>query len=231
MVGTAVVNKCNSSFDDCKNMIYKLAMDRWFKMKKNRPEVEFDDVLGEAYLIYAWCLQNYDCTKDTKFSTYLYMQLRGRLCDYYNFTFAYMDLYENHNANKDDVDSNAYEDSIVSGDYEIDKETEELYETAKEQLSFEANEVLRYILSREWENKQRHCSPSIGQISKKFGYPNQVVSSILGEIKVFWRSRPTLRSEEFFYNDDCGKSDGNIKSIKTGNKGKTSKSISSSALF
>lgn len=227
MVGTESVSKCNSSFENCKNMIYKLAMDRWFKMKNLRPEVEFDDVLAEANLIYAWCLRNYDYGKNTKFTTYLYMQLRGRLCDYYNFTFAYMDLYENHNANRYDSDEDAYEDSIVSKDYEIDDEIEDLYDDAEEELSYEANEVLRYILSREWENKQRHNGPSMGQISKKFGYPNQVVSSILGEIRDFWKGRPSIRSEDFFYNDDCEK----LNSAKTSSKGKDSKPVRSSALF
>ena len=227
MVGIALADK-NSSLDNCKNMIYKLAMDRWFRMKKNRPEVEFDDVLSEAYLIYAWCLQNYDNSKNTKFTTYLYMQLRGRLCDYYNFTFSYMDLYENYAIKSDSFDDNSYEDLIVSGNYELDEETEDLYVLAKEELSFEANEVLGYILSRDWENSQRHCGPSIGQICKKFGYPRQVVESVMGEIGAFWRKRPTLRSEEFFYNENR-KSD--VKSTKIANKGKDTKPVRSSALF
>jgi hypothetical protein len=189
------------SYEGCKNMIYKLALDRWARMRCMRPEVDFEDVLGEANMIYAWCLQHYSTDKNTKFTTYLYMQLRGRLRDYYNFTFSYMDLYENMVSPENSGDD-TYEDKIISKEYNIDRQVDEFCEDARLDLSYEGNQVLRYILSREWENSRRHNAPSAGQISKKFGYPRPVVESILNEIKGYWLRNASVRSEDFFYNND-----------------------------
>jgi len=188
----------SANFSGCKNMIYKLALNRWSKMRHNRPDVEFDDVLAEAYLIYAWCLKNFQDDKNTKFSTYLYIQLRGRLADYYDATYKVMDLYENIVENNEDEDD--YESNIVSKNYDLSDETNEIYESGKECLSYEGYEVLKYILSREWENEKKHNYPNVGQISSKLGYPRDVVLSAMGEIKTFWMKRPTLRLENFFYN-------------------------------
>lgn len=192
------MTKVADDFNGCKAMIYKLALNRWNKMKHNRPDVEFDDVLAEAYLIYAWCLKNFSDEKNTKFSTYLYIQLRGRLADYYDVTYKVIDLYENIVENNEDDDT--YENNIVSKDYDLSEEKNDIYESGKENLSYEGYEVLKYILSREWENEKRHNYPSVVQICSKLGYPREVVLSSMDEIKSFWKKRPTLRSENFFYN-------------------------------
>lgn len=194
-----MINSMESTdFNGCKNMIYKLALNRYGKMKHNRPDVEFDDVLAEAYLIYAWCLKNFSNEKNTKFSTYLYIQLRGRLADYYDVTYKVMDLYENIVENNEDKDD--YESTIISKEYDLSDETNEIYERGKEELSYEGYEVLKYLLSRKWENEKRHNYPNVGQITAELGYPRDVVLSSMGEIKAFWQRRPTLRSEKFFYN-------------------------------
>lgn len=187
------------NFKGCKAMIYKLALSRWGKMRHNRPDVEFDDVLAEAYMIYAWCLKHYAEDKNTKFSTYLYLQLRGRLADYYNVTYKVMDLYENIAENNEDGD--AYEDSIVSKEYDLSDETEEIMENAHKELSYEAFTVMKYILGRTWENEKRHRCPSMGQMTKHIGFSKETIDGAMGEIKSFWQKRPTLRSEEFFYNN------------------------------
>ena len=199
----------STNFSGCKNMIYKLALNRWSKMRHNRPDVEFDDVLAEAYLIYAWCLKNFQDDKNTKFSTYLYIQLRGRLADYYDVTYKVMDLYENIVENNEDEDD--YESNIVSKNYDLSDETNEIYESGKECLSYEGYEVLKYILSREWENEKKRNYPNVGQISSKLGYPRDVVLSAMGEIKTFWMKRPTLRSEKFFYNDKSDEQHGKVE--------------------
>lgn len=187
------------NFNGCKPMIYKLALSRWSRMKHNRPDVEFDDVLAEAYMIYAWCLKNFQNDKGTKFSTYLYLQLRGRLADYYNVTYKVMDLYENIVENNEDNDN--YEDNIVSKDYDLSEETDEIMESALNDLSYEAFVVLKYILGRTWESKVRHSCPSIGQMTKHIGFSRETIDSAMSEIKSFWQKRPTLRPENFFYND------------------------------
>ena len=176
------------SFENCRNLIYKLTFARWRVMKASRADVEFEDLLSEAYFIYAWCLENYKSDKNSKFTTYLYIQLRGRLKDYYNFAMRSMYLYEDAlHEPYPETDIDCYEDSILSKEYDMDKSVEAMLSDAKVLLSYEAYGVLKYILSREWESKSRRTSPKTSQISKKFGYSKEIVESIMGEIRRFWK--------------------------------------------
>ena len=59
-------------------------------------------------------------------------------------------------------------------------------EAAENSLSYEGKKVLGFILSREWESKMRRNKPTNAQISRKFGYPPEVVESVMGELKMFW---------------------------------------------
>lgn len=173
-------------FEMCKNLIYKEVLKRWTLMKKFRNDVSFDDLLSEGYYIYAWCLKNFESGKNAKFTTYLYIQLRGRLKDYYGFEHKPMELYEDQFHKDDGFYDNSFEDTIVSKDYNIDCENEELMEAAENSLSYEGKKVLGFILSREWESKMRRNKPTNAQISRKFGYPPEVVESVMGELKMFW---------------------------------------------
>lgn len=180
----------NTDFENCKNMIWKEVITRFNKMKNKRKDVEFDDLLSEGYMIYSWCLQNYEEKKGSKFTTYLCMNLKGRLRDYYNHTFKEMGLYEDQKRyllNKTKEDD--YEDHIKSIEYDLSDESKSIIEDGESELSYEANEVLKYILSREWETKMRRNMPSNAQICKKFGYPANIVDSVMYEIKQFWMNR------------------------------------------
>lgn len=172
-------------FEMCKNLIYKEVLKRWTLMKKFRSDVSFDDLLSEGYYIYAWCLRNFESGKNAKFTTYLYIQLRGRLKDYYGFEHKPMELYEDRNCLSED-DSQTFEEKIPSKNYDLDSERAEIYEKGSEELSYEANQVLKFILGREWESKMRRNKPTNAQISRKFGYPPEVVESVMGELKMFW---------------------------------------------
>jgi RNA polymerase sigma factor (sigma-70 family) len=175
-------------YDECKNMIWKLALNRYNKMKHKRPDVDFDDVLSEGFAIYAWCLKNFDSSKNMKFTTYLYMNLRGRLADYYSSTVKELNLYEDSAVNSaKNEDGDSFEEVMESKEYDIDSEMSDLFADADEKLSFEANNVIKYIVSREWESCTRKTAPSEAQIAKKFGYPRPVVDSIMSEIKAFWK--------------------------------------------
>ena len=178
----------NSDFENCKNMIWKNVLVRFNMMKRSRPEVEFDDLLSEGYFIYSWCLKNYDEKKNAKFTTFLYMNLRQRLKDYYDFTCKKINLYED-TVKHIDSDDRDFVDNIVSINYDLSDESKSIIEDGESELSYEANEVLKYILSREWENKMRRNMPSNAQICKKFGYPPEIVESVMFEIKQFWMNR------------------------------------------
>lgn len=171
-------------FESCKNMIYKMALDRYNQNKKRRPDVEFDDVLGEAYCIYSYCLANYKGNKGMKFTTYLYQNLLSRLRDYYLRTLKPISHYEDINLVGKDGSVKRYEENISSPDYDIDNE--ELFQTAKEELSYEGFVVFKYIVRREWEVGKRRMFPTNSGLAKHFGYSIDIINSIMCEIKQFW---------------------------------------------
>jgi len=172
----------DKQFDQYKNLIYSLVRERWQKQRYSRPDVSFDDLLSEGYYIYSWCLNHYDGSKNAKFITYLYIQLKGRLVDYYKITHKKVNLYED--CATDDAKSD-FESCLNSLDYKLGEDNT-LYKDAEEQLSYEGNQVFRYLLSCKWMNDGRRKKPSYGQINEKFGYPYEVIDSIMGEIRMFW---------------------------------------------
>ncbi len=173
-------------YESCKNMIWKLALERFNKNRKRRPDVEFDDVLGEAMCIYSLCLQTYEGNKGMKFTTYLYQNLLGRLADYYDFGIRELNHYEDLNFTDDSGKDKRYEDNLVSPDYNVSDSTKELIQAAKEELSYEGFQVFKYIISREWENSRQKCYPRNSYICKRFGYSPEITQSIMSEISHFW---------------------------------------------
>ena len=173
-------------YESCKNMIYKLALDRYNLMKKKRADVEFDDVLSEAMYIYSLCLTTYKNGKGMKFSTYLYQNLLARLRDYYKFTFKRFYNYEDMNFVDKEGETSRYEDNIISRKYEIDEYSQELIKVAEKELSYEAIVVLKYILSMKWQSAKVKNFPSNIRLANHFGYSMGLTESIMGEIKRFW---------------------------------------------
>jgi DNA-directed RNA polymerase specialized sigma subunit len=173
-------------YDSVKNMIWKLALERYHKECKKRPDLEFDDILGEAMCIYSTCLTTYKESKGMKFSTYLYQNLYQRLIDYTMFTMRKYTHYEDFNIVGKDGSMKQYEETIVSPEYDINNE--ELLASAKDELSYEAFQVLKYILSREWEGPRQKQKPTDAYLAKHFGYSLDLVKSVMYEIKRFWNN-------------------------------------------
>lgn len=173
-------------YESCKNMIWKLALDRYNKVRGKRPDLEFDDILAEGMCIYSTCLTNFDGSKGMKFSTYLYMNLLARLRDYTQFAMRQFKSYEDFNMLEKDGVEKRYEDLIVSKQYDLNND--DLMDSAKEELSYEAFQVFKYILSREWENVRQKQKPTPAYIAKHFGYSRELVDSVLYEIRCFWNN-------------------------------------------
>ena len=174
-----------TDFESCKNMIYKLALNKWKQECIKRPDVVFDDVYGEACLIYAKCLKEYKGSKGSKFTTYLYQNLLGRLSDYYKCTLKPISHYEDMNEKGNGEDKEVtFESRLESYDYDINND--ELFIAARDELSYEGLQVFKFIVSREWENAHAKTQPSTAAICRKFGYTPEIVDSIMGEIKQFW---------------------------------------------
>lgn len=175
---------------ECKNMIYKLVNNQWDKLQKcKRADIEFEDLEGEAWWIYSWCLQNYKEGKGTKFTTYLYQQLKGRLHDYCKVTMKPITRYPII----DEENEDKFEEMIVS--HEV-PDCKELYDEADEYLSYEAKTVLKYIVSREWENENHKKMPCKSQIKEFTGFSNGLVSDIMSELKTFWNEHGYMVAQE-----------------------------------
>ncbi len=171
-------------YESVKNMIYKLALERYNTIRRKRPDLEFDDLLGEAMCIYSQCLTTFKNSKGMKFTTYLYMNLYQRLIDYTMFTMREIKSYEDFNFVGKDGSVKSYEESIVSPEYEISNE--ELFKAAKEELSYEGFIVFKYIVNREWEVGRRRMFPTNSSLAKHFGYSEDIINSIMCELRQFW---------------------------------------------
>jgi hypothetical protein len=55
-------------YQDYKNLILKLC----WKFKKKNTQIDFNDLLSEANLVFTICSKKFDETKNVKFSTYIY---------------------------------------------------------------------------------------------------------------------------------------------------------------
>jgi len=171
-------------YESVKNMIYKLALERYNTIRRKRPDLEFDDLLGEAMCIYSQCLTTFKNSKGMKFTTYLYMNLYQRLIDYTMFTMREIKSYEDFNFVGKDGSVKSYEESIVSPEYEISNE--DLFKAAKEELSYEGFIVFKYIVNREWEVGRRRMFPTNSSLAKHFGYSEDIINSIMCELRQFW---------------------------------------------
>jgi len=171
-------------YESVKNMIYKLTLERYNKIRRKRPDLEFDDLLGEAMCIYSQCLTTFKNSKGMKFTTYLYMNLYQRLIDYTMFTMREIKSYEDFNFVGKDGSVKSYEESIVSPEYEISNE--DLFKAAKEELSYEGFIVFKYIVNREWEVGRRRMFPTNSSLAKHFGYNEDIINSIMCELRQFW---------------------------------------------
>jgi RNA polymerase sigma factor (sigma-70 family) len=77
MTGVLRRNVLEESYIDYKDLVYKMAWKFW-----NTCGGDFDDLVQEANQIFILAMDSYDPTKGTKFSTWLYINLRGGLLDY-----------------------------------------------------------------------------------------------------------------------------------------------------
>lgn len=125
-----------TDFEKYANMCRKLA----WKYSSSR-KMDYDDLEQEAFLIYCECVKKYDITKSS-FSTYLFINLKGRL-----------KLYKGKNDREFDYLQSDEETFSVLEYFnpELEPSISELLESAKEVLSETAYKLVEYILSRNWE--------------------------------------------------------------------------------
>lgn len=126
-----------TDFEKYANMCRKLAWEY-----SSADKMDYDDMEQEAFLIYCECVKRYDVSKSS-FSTYLFINLKGRL-----------KLYKNKNKRELEYLQNDEDKTFSKLEYfnpELEPSISELLNDARKILSDVAYSLVEYIFSRNWE--------------------------------------------------------------------------------
>ena len=177
-------------FNQFRPMIEKAV---WIYSKKYK--LDYDDIIGEGFLIFTKALKKFDSNR-ASFSTYLYHELR-RLNDYCKneHRFRYCEIIRRKDMSKRSYPKNVFiyrkNDGVKQIDnYDIFKRILHRLDYEKE-LSKDSQEILNYILSRDWENVEINWKPRLRYIMglyKNKGWSKNRVDKSWNEIKEWWQS-------------------------------------------
>lgn len=170
-----------TEFDKFVDLIRKRA---WEYSKKWG--IEYSEMESQGYLIYCECLEKFDSNK-ARFSTYLYTEL-NRLGD-----FA-----RTYNRQKGEL----IQDYFIVEDEEIDVQEQlesresslslsNLLFEAKNILSEDSMEILKWIVQRSWERKNKK-TPTISMAVNHFNKSREYIEKCWNEIFSFWNNQGYL---------------------------------------
>lgn len=170
-----------TQFDKYVNLIRKRAHE--YSKKYN---IDYDEMESQGFLIYCECLDKYDCTK-SNFITYLYIQL-NRLGDFAK-TYIHQQGYliQDYYSNEENEDVENVEDTIKSKNY-YSPTINDILNEAKKELSEQAFQLLKWIVEKEWEKKNKK-TPTISMASKYFNVSKTIIEKIWNECKDFWNTK------------------------------------------
>lgn len=164
--------------------------------------VDFDDMLSCAYEIYVWTLNNYD-GESAKFSTYLTTQLKGRLVDEAKkIKRVIPSLYSDMDREDDDL---YFEDTIKARD-EVGSDVSAILNSAKDVLSYEAYQMLKWYLTFPSEVDCNNDSDYSFSCRKKLGISKVASEMGVEEIKNFWRNYQ-MKDNSWVFEDESKTSD------------------------
>lgn len=141
----------------------------WQYHKQYKGRIEYEEIEAQGYLLYCEALENYDITK-SNFSTHLWWEL-GNL-DSWCKTLV---RRKEKNISIEDIKP------IPS----FDKESFSIEELT-EYLSEKAIKVVKWILSREWENFHK-TKPTIKMACEKFKCSYPTMKKTWNEIENIWK--------------------------------------------
>ena len=170
-----------AQFDKYVNLIRKRAHE--YSKKYN---IDYDEMESQGFLIYCECLEKYDVSK-SNFTTYLYIQL-NRLGDFaktYNRQQGC--LIQDQFSNEENEDIENIEDTIKSKDYYLPT-LNDLLQEAKFELSDQAFDLLKWIVEKQWEKKNKK-TPTISMASKYFNVNKTTIEKLWIECKDFWNTK------------------------------------------
>ena len=165
-----------NQFDKYVNLIRNVS---WKISKKYN--VEYDEIEAQGYLIYCMILEKFDITKSS-FSTYLYIQLSGRLKDYALSLKSKTDDTKVYELNNDKYELDPFLLSCESKDYDLKNE---FIEKAFELLDADSFKVMDYLISFEWLKKNKR-KPTISDVMRKFNFNRDYANIIWDNCRNFW---------------------------------------------
>lgn len=154
-----------TNFEKYQKLIQKRC---WQYYKQYKGKIDFEEIEAQGYLIYCEALKNYDITK-SNFSTYLWWEL-GNL-DSFCKTLC---RRKEKNISIEDVKPIPF----------FEKETSSV-EGLTEYLSEKAIKIVKWILSREWEDFHK-TKPTIKMACEKFKCSYPTMKKTWNEIEKFW---------------------------------------------
>ena len=174
-------------FDDYINMVRK-----WAHLYAKSYHMEYHDLEGQGFLIYNAALETYDITK-SKFSTYLYTRLKGRLKDYCEQQKKIENQYDSLDVNVSDESIETFVNMLTARDvfYSLD----DLLYFAEDHLTKDAFKILTWVLNRQWEDFYTNTIHTALQ-NYFNGVKNWKLTRIYkawDEIGCFWRCGTLLR--------------------------------------
>lgn len=170
----------NTIYLQYEKMIYK-AIHSSIKNSKIK-NYDMEDLISEANLIFLTIASRYDESKNVKLSSYLYKSVYYGIFNYCNNKgeFTKSNKYKKHEIGIDPL----ILDFVVFNRV-VDKINFEM-------LSMDAQNILNYILSREWEDleNKKIKKPSKLSISKrynsKYGWTYSRINKAWNEIQSWW---------------------------------------------
>lgn len=167
-----------TGFDKYVNLLRKRA---WECAK--RTGVEYSEIESQAFLVYCECLEKYDVNK-SGFSTYLYIQL-NRLYDFAKTYKRQKGIFLDDAEGDCEEDNVEYSDTLVAP--EVTPNQIELLKDASKYLSSGALDLLKWIVSRDWEQKYKP-TPTIKMAMKFFNKSQDVIEGFWEECKLYWNN-------------------------------------------
>lgn len=155
-----------TNFEKYQKLIQKRA---WQYYRSYKGEIDFEEIEAQGYLIYCEALKNYDITK-SNFSTHLWWEL-GNL-DSWCRTLV---RRKQKNTNIEEIkEVGCCENNVLS------------IEELTGYLSEKAIKVVKWILSREWEDFHK-TKPTIKMACEKFKCSYPTMKKTWDEIENIWK--------------------------------------------
>lgn len=167
-------------YKDNEKLIYK-AIHLSIQRSKAK-NIDIDEVKSEANIIFMNILSKFDETKNTKLSSYLFKSVYYGIFDYCLNKGSYRKSNA-YKSNENSIDPFIFDFVIFNKVFE---------KINYEMLSTDAQHILNYILSRDWEDttKEKNKKPSKHSISKKYnlkyGWTYSRIEKAWNEISIWW---------------------------------------------